>query len=245
MRIESRTLSLPKGGNAPEDYEDAAWPLRAVWRESRSFRCAVADGATETSFSGLWARLLVRAYCSKRLQAGSLNRDLVRLRALWQAEVGGKQLPWYAEEKLRSGAFSSLLGFSIDHRGTWKALAIGDSCLVQRRGNTLCASFPLVKSEEFTNRPLLLGSNGGEFSEIAAALRVAHGTWEPGDAFYLMTDALASWFLATAERGGQPWVELDQAAGAVKSTFDRWVIEQRRAGTMRNDDLTLLRLVVE
>ena len=58
MRIHIQTHWLPKAGNRSEEYEYAIWPARCeVWRGAR-LRCAVADGATETAFSGQWARQL-------------------------------------------------------------------------------------------------------------------------------------------------------------------------------------------
>ena len=67
MHVMARALWAPKAGNRSDEYEDAFWPQRTINRtvnRSGLFRLAVADGATETSFAGLWARRLVRAYGS-------------------------------------------------------------------------------------------------------------------------------------------------------------------------------------
>jgi hypothetical protein len=241
MRVRSSSFALPKAGNTPDEYEDASWPRRTLTRETTSFRCAVADGATETSFSGLWAGMLVRAYCAGRLEGRRLPRTLSALRASWGEEVGRVPLPWYAEEKVRSGAYSSLLGLTVSalpDAPRWRAEAIGDSCLFHLRGGTLLAAFPLARAEDFNSRPYLLSSRaGGE-----DAMSRLEGTWESGDRFLLATDALAAWALAAEERGDHPWNRLLTVR---RVEWADWLAELRAGGTMRNDDVTLLRVEVD
>src|SRR5712664_4061192 len=108
MHVVAQAFWLPKAGNTLEEYEDAYWPERPVDQKTDAFSFAVADGATETSFSDVWAKMLVRAYCQRQLSDKKLSKSLPRLQSTWLKLVSGKPLPWYAEEKLRSGAFSSL-----------------------------------------------------------------------------------------------------------------------------------------
>ena len=254
MHILARPFALPKAGNSADDYEDAYWPRRAFDQEVAAIRLAVADGATETSFAGLWATLLVRAYCRGRLAAGTLAAALPRLQRNWGRRVGAKPLPWYAEEKVRSGAFSSLAGLTLHGPaadetgdgagGAWESFAVGDSCLFQVRSDELIVAFPLGSSGQFNNRPALLSSNPARNEGLAGALRCAAGRWEAGDEFYLMTDALACWFLRAVESGERPWLELRDLAAergaTAASAFAEWVADLRGAGRLRNDDVTLL-----
>src|SRR5262249_35174793 len=150
---------------------------------------------------GLWARLLVSSCGRGRLAGDAVAAELRRIRRVWRKAVGQKPLPWYAEEKLRSGAFSSLTGLTLfppedraARRGSWHAMAIGDSCLVQARGNDLVCSFPFVHSDEFDSRPRLISSLDSDNPDNLAACSIS-GIWQPGDSFYLMTDALACWCL--------------------------------------------------
>ena len=116
MHVMARALWAPKAGNRSDEYEDAFWPQRTINRtvnRSGSFRFAVADGATETSFAGLWARRLVRAYGSGCFAGRNWQNQLRREQAAWYAEVLQKPLPWYAEEKVHSGAFAALLGLEL------------------------------------------------------------------------------------------------------------------------------------
>ncbi len=251
MDIVARALWLPKAGNSAEEYEDA-WAVGEETAEaSERFRCAVADGATEASFSGLWARQLTRGYCDGEFPGVPSVGDFAALQLAWSREVATIELPWYAEEKARSGAFSSLLGLSIasatgPEGGRWEALAIGDSCLFQVRDDRLLTAWPLAAAEDFTNRPTLLSSNPIRNVGVADYIAPVAGDWLPGDTFYLLTDALACWFLLIHEAGGQPWHDLDTIAisdGA--DPFIAWIADLRAARTLRNDDVTLLRVAVD
>jgi len=153
--------------------------------------------------------------------------------------VSGKPLPWYAEEKARLGAFSSLLGLKLLKDGAtlkWFAVAAGDSCLFQLRGGRLVSAFPLKRSSDFTSRPMLLSSNGGDTSSVRCS-----GRWKERDTFFLMTDALGCWFLRSVEASARPWETLLNLRGD-EQAFAQLVQELRSAGQMRNDDVTLLRI---
>jgi serine/threonine protein phosphatase PrpC len=250
MHVSAQPFWLPKRGNALEEYEDAFWPKNIIDAKRPVFRFAVADGATETSFSDIWAKLLVRAYCKGCASGSRLAKALPKLRGNWSREIETKELPWYAEEKARQGAFSALVGLtlqsqeSVRGRGTWQALAIGDSCLCQIRDHSLIAAFPISESSGFTNRPKLLAStHQSRGNEVAAEMRP--GDWEVGDSFYLMTDALAQWFLCEAERGSKPWGVLEDLDTIDQPlAFGDWIGSLRSDKAMRNDDVTLLRVMI-
>jgi len=249
MQVCTQALWLPKAGNTVEEYEDACSPVRSINREVRAFRCAVADGATEASFSGSWARLLIRAYCKGQWGGRRIVRTLARLQTVWQQELDALQLPWYAEEKLRSGAFASLLGLTLiepfeELPGGWVAEAVGDSCLFQVRSDEVITAFPIRRAVEFDSRPHLIGSNASSNEHLLEHMQEARGGWEPGDIFYLMTDALACWFLSRVEAGHQPWLELATAAVGGQPSFAVWMDRLRKEHDIRNDDVTLLRVDV-
>jgi hypothetical protein len=194
----------------------------------------VADGATEASFSGRWAEMLTRAYARGQLANGQLGETLPKLQTAWSDEIGGKSLPWYAEEKVRQGAFSSLLGLTL-RDGSWSALAIGDSCLFQVRDDELLTAFPLADSSQFGSTPLLLSSNARRNTQLADHLLCAGGEVVPGDRFLLMTDAVACWFLAAVEAGQRPWRDLPTSRG-----FPGWLERLRNDRAIRNDDTTIV-----
>jgi hypothetical protein len=243
LAITCQARSLAKCGNAPEENDDAHWcPRRS---ERPTFRCAVADGATEASFSGQWAKMLVEAYGRGRFSTHAPLRSIARLQRVWHAQVTSMPLPWYAEEKLKMGAFSSLLGLSI-HAATdglrapsWTAVSVGDSCLFQIRADRLLRSFPIARSDAFDNRPFLLASIAERNVGLSAHMERAFGDWDAGDAFLLMTDALAAWFLRAAEKEATPWIDLARAAQS-EECFAGFVSRLREDRLLRNDDVTFL-----
>lgn len=247
MIVTARAFWAPKAGNRADEYEDAFWPLnlgkRAAKRKDSPLRFAVADGATETSFSGLWARQLVRAYGEGCLGgddwAGWLEK-LRREQAAWYDEVLQKPLPWYAEDKVRAGAYAALLGMELTAAGEWRGLAVGDCCLLQWREDTLVTAFPAQEAAFFTSRPYLLSSNAARNADLQDQVLRAVGQWLPGDRFALLSDALGQWALRGVEEGNPPWAALVAIQGGGQRTFQHWVAGLRVSAALRNDDVTAL-----
>jgi hypothetical protein len=251
MRVSAQALWLPKAGNTPGEYEDACWPQEAsLAKETARFRCAVADGATETSFSGLWANQLVRAYC-RRASVKQFVESLPRLRQDWQRQVSAKPLPWYAEEKARSGAFAAFLGLTVrraapnrKYPALWEAVAIGDCCVFQVRAGQLRKAFPLERSEQFNSRPYLLGTRDTNEARLHENITMIKEGCENGDSFYLMSDALACCFLSYHEQGVASFACLEELCDpAVFAGFVQEIRARRDAEGrpwLRNDDVTLL-----
>jgi len=249
MHLFCEALWVPKAGNTEAEFEDAFWPRpRLSGERENRFSVAVADGATESSFSGVWAKQLVRAYCHGNIDFANIGASLPALQKKWTGIVGRKQLSWYAEEKVQQGAFSSILGLSLEDgdesgkSGSWRAVAVGDTCLVHVRGDELLMSFPVSTSAEFNNSPLLVGSTSNSNSELDHHIRRVHGCWEFGDSFYLMTDALATWFFREFEEGRHPWRTLTDLDSDQRLLFRPWIEELRERKTLKNDDVTLYRI---
>jgi hypothetical protein len=252
MRLSAQAFSAPKAGNQDAEYEDAFCPERPlIGKRSSTFRFAVADGATETSFSGVWATQLVRAFCKGELEGKEFSRSLGGLRERWLKVVSRKPMPWYAEEKVRSGAFAAIVGLILDDAaepregGKWRAIAIGDSCVFQLRETQLIASFPMQSSDQFNNSPLLLGSRGKPCQADIQGILSICGTWRRGDTFYLMTDAIACWFLTQVENGRVPSRELQDLSSGKNRNFESWLTSLREQKVVRNDDVTIVRAEIE
>lgn len=243
-------FKLPKEGSTAEEYEDAYFPRKdRLYPIGKSRRFAIADGATETSFSGIWARLLVCGFVRRTLNMPLTQEQLRPLQEQWKRKVGGKTLPWYAEEKMLYGAFAALLGleFSEVHGEAgpirnWQATAAGDCCLVQVRKNTVVATFPFADSSAFNNRPDLLASLPSFNSPQAQLLKSYSGSWGCDDTFFLMTDALACWFFKEIEAGNEPWNLLRDLGTQGQISFQKLVSALRLSAAMKNDDVTLVRI---
>jgi hypothetical protein len=250
MQVLAQPFWTPKRGNTPTEYEDAFWPRKLIERRTCCFRCAVADGAAETSYSGIWAKQLVRYFCKNSAPAPFDEERFCRLQQRWSEVVRRRPLPWYAEEKVRLGASAAIVGLVLTDdpnghgtHGSWKAVAVGDSCLFHMRGEQVLVQFPLADSAAFTKRPQLLSSNPAHNDRLVDCLHNKAGTWRSGDTFYLMTDALASWFMRATEEGRTPWRALRDLNTSDKvKPFHDWVETLRTEGAIRNDDVTLLRI---
>jgi hypothetical protein len=251
---------VPKLGNSVEEYEDAfaySGPNRHL---------AVADGATESSYADRWAKDLVSQFVTDPPRVDRPQTPfpdwLTPMQQRWREGIDWENLPWFAEEKAKSGAYATFLGVSVFdpdsirrasllERTTaffrkheppqvwrWKAIAIGDSCFFLVREGQLVRSFPLTKSEQFNSRPVLLCSNPASNSGVWPEVRYEQGDCKPDDLFILATDAVAKWFLDQRQAGGKPWETLT----AIRSNteFQDFVARLRGEKAMRNDDTTVL-----
>ncbi len=252
MRLEWKTYSTSKSGNQPDENEDACFPESRLSDQLKEFRCAVSDGATSTSFSKIWAQVLVEASARDiRSSSSSLKPLLQKCQTAWNNHLKGLDLPWHALQKTQQGAFSTLLwfkasqtGYSNRTLGVWQALAVGDTCFCHLREGRLQAAFPIQKSCELNNSPFLLSSIDARNDSLwkNKLLRKAQGAFEGGDEFLFMTDALAGWFLQQLEAEKSPLVVLepvlnDNVEGRKK--FDDLIRRLRMSNAIKNDDTTL------
>ena len=251
MWVSTQGFHAPKQGNVESEYEDAYFPEDVCLQDLSEFRCAVADGASESAFSREWARLLVRGYYRRRMTLGRLQR-------CWSRMVTRRPVPWYLEEKIRRGAHATLVGLSIRDGepsarsgGSWRIVAVGDSCLFHVRDDELLTVAPMSRSDEFNNHPHLISTDPATtFGLDESQITVVSGEWQPRDVFYLLTDALAEWTLAKHEAGRPPWSlfrslgEDGDSSGAGQRSFEALVANLRENGGLHNDDTTLLRVEV-
>jgi hypothetical protein len=233
-------FSCAKAGNAPSEYEDAWCGSDGASR----CRVGVADGATESSFSGLWARLLVETYARRSEVGGDFFDQLAPARRLWRMRCHRDNMPWYAKEKLKSGAFAAFVGLELSVAGrTWKAVAIGDSCVFQldrtAPDTRLVTVFPLTKSKEFAASPYLVGTKLGTIRDVRDHQKLAEGALRDRDVMLVTTDAISAWLLRRQEDGKPVWNEV--TALSSQAEFDAFVASARQDG-MRNDDVTLVRV---
>lgn len=274
MNLGCRLFTLPKAGNTTNENEDSfACDVEATRRclhvldcqtadlcviANRPVRIAVTDGATESSFSDVWAKLIARAFCRPtdlgprpshsdgddieilRRQSAGLFDHAARV---WNHRLRNRRLPWYAEQKKEMGAFTAFIGLRVcparapQQHGTWEALAAGDACLFHFRSGSLRRAFPIEHHESFSNNPYLLSSKGPMESSLVSA----SGEWQPGDEFALATDALACWILHVVSLGEDVAALLRNLCS--QDDFAVWADQQRHADghlpSLRNDDVTL------
>ena len=87
----------------------------------------------------------------------------------------------------------------------------------------------MARAADFGSTPWLLGSSAPAEKSLAHKGVIQSGNWHTADRFWLMTDALAQWFLRESEAGGKPWETLEQLRMLPDTAFAAWVEEQRDA----------------
>lgn len=254
MRCVVSSFWLPRDGSPVEHYEDAYFPRRTGVRTTPRLRLAVADGASESMLSGLWAQTLVRTWCrsSRRREMADVvasamsgwDRTLVAYRKGREAEE--RPIEWFEQPGLDRGAHATLLGVELTMPpggdGRWSAVSLGDSCLFQVRDDRLITAFPLSDAASFGNAPKLVPSSARHLRRVVAHLERTEGTWLPGDVLFLATDAVAAWFLGLAAAGAAPWRTLNAITCDDTTAFASWAAGERAGRRLRNDDLTLVRV---
>ena len=229
-----QSFAVHKAGNKISECED-------IWQKSERDRLtnpkvaiALSDGATESSFAKEWAKELVNAFVNR-----GVDDWLSPLQTTWRQWLANQNLSWFAKRKAGEGAFATFLSLEIKFDLSWKALAVGDSCLFVVRDHLLQNSFPLQNSHEFNNRPRLIGTHVNLANIIVSQ---AHGNAQTGDRFYLTTDAIACWIFKQLEANQDPWVKLGLISS--QELFAEWVTELRDRREIANDDTTLLCLEI-
>lgn len=240
--LQLRQLLLPKLGQEASECEDA------IAVDTQASRFAVADGATEAFDARNWAERLAQHWVHRK---STLTVEEFRE---WVAAEGrelhdswnGLTLSWYSEEKARHGSFAALVGVELDFKSdspSWKAIALGDTCLLHCRNATLLKSLPLDRSENFNTAPVLVASDSSLHETSMQSVVTGSGICQNGDVLLLMSDAAASWCLQRFENQD---LDVEQFLSAkpdeeLREFFDT----ERMAGRIRNDDLAIVRIEIK
>jgi hypothetical protein len=238
--VTLKALYAPKEGNSDAQYEDA-FAVSSV--DSPVFTVALADGASSAGFARDWAERLTKTFVAAN---GFPDTDdeaaaiIAHLGREWRETAAEKAVSWHAQEKLENGSAATLLVVTFDTVArTWKARAMGDICIFLIRKEKLRYAFPLTRAAQFNDRPTLLSTEIGSRVLMPVAIRYEE-KYEPGDRFLLMTDAFSQWFLKEFESRRRPWNDFPTTQLALAS----WLKPRRDKGLMKNDDVTLLDLIL-
>lgn len=238
-------IVIPKQGNSEQECEDCI-SIKATKEHNKKLRLrvAIADGATESSFAKEWSNLLTKSFDKFKLPLKeTLLNKLSDLRKKQEVLLKDKELPWYAQEKAENGAFSAFLGIRIDLvNHNYEAIAIGDCCLFHVRNEVLINQFPVKNSSDFGNNPYLISSKPNKNADLDNYLIEEKGDLSKGDLLFLMSDALAHWFMKNNELNEHPWNILLGLKGKTKEEkqkFNSWLTERRATKEIKNDDVVL------
>ena len=240
--LQLRQLLLPKLDHEASECEDA------IAIDTQTCRFAVADGATEAFDARNWAERLAQHWVQRK---STLTLEEFRE---WVAAEGrelhdswnGLTLSWYSEEKARKGSFAALVGVELDLKNesaSWKAIALGDTCLLHCRKGTLVKSLPLKCSESFNSAPVLVASDSSLHETSMQSVVTHSGICQAGDVLLLLSDAAASWCLQRFENKDLDVPEFlsVKSDGELQEFFDT----ERMAGRIRNDDLAIVRIEIK
>ena len=213
------------------------WTARFCWQ-----RLALLDDQLNQMF----IKANQRSYAASRAAGPEFFDELGPARALWRSRSLSRPLPWYAAEKATYGAFAAFVGLRVDAAArAWQSVAIGDCCLFQldacKPALRLVRAFPLTRASQFGSTPFLLGTAEPSAADLAAHVEVCTGSLREDDVILLVSDALGAYLLRHEEESEPLWRRVAFELRA-QDAFAAWVQEARENG-MRNDDVTLVRLV--
>ena len=240
--LQLRQLLLPKLDHDASECEDA------IALDIHTARFAVTDGATEAFNAQQWARNLAEHWVRKE---STLTLEEFRN---WVAAEGrelhdswnGLTLSWYSEEKARKGSFAALVGVEFDLKGelpSWRAIALGDTCLLHSRNGKLLKSLPVARSESFNSAPVLVASDSALHESSMQSVVTDSGSCQNDDVIFLMSDAAASWCLQRFENGD---LDVNQFLSSKSDEeLEQFFEDERIAGTIRNDDLAIVQIEIK
>lgn len=234
--IKVREFHRAKLGNSESEYEDAfAFNIRRK-------RFAMADGASESVFSGIWAKALVHSFINSKTRISDANalaeHMLTEARQTWYEQIDWDGLKLFVKNKAVKGSFSTFLGIEL-LKGTstykYKAVAFGDTCFLTIRNGRI-ASMPIEKASDFNITPKLFWSGYGspfekEYKWKIPQLLEFSGEIEFGDSLIMATDALSKWILENNYNSWEILTKVEDPAMLFNSLLQHRMI--------RNDDITL------
>jgi len=216
-------LSVPKKGADDSTCEDALKLYHSELDEeglvAGPIAIAMSDGASESMLAREWAWRIVKRLGRRAFKdIAILNQQHARyfelvsaLKLEWESFLvdyfewrnsSDRPVQWYEQPKLEAGASATVLVFRLDNAMDsricyWQAVALGDTCIFHVRDDEIIRRFPVSEVAEFSTAPDLLRSRGSD--AMQSCTQFAGGACDVGDEFFLMTDAMAKWFLLTSE----------------------------------------------
>lgn len=136
-------------------------------------------------------------------------------------------------------------GSGVEKGVRWRAVALGDSCLVQRRAGSLVVALPIASAADFNSTPPLVPSLEALREAALARAVFREGEAAAGDALLLMSDAAAAWFFDTQERARARLEEFDSLVEASENEpLAEFLRVERREGRLKDDDVAIVSIKV-
>jgi len=241
-------LLVQKAGEARKDCNDR------IAINERVHQYAVADGATRSFLSSIWAELLVKYFCSDKY-----DNDLIQIKKDWRKWLAVIQKKWrkHAETKVaknkkyylinrlnqNESAVSTFVGIEFKNEGqhlSWQAMIVGDTCLFHLRFKNKkyrTDRYLLKKASQFDSFPEYFASYEKDNKYEPSFIE---GTCQQGDYFIIATDALAQWIMSYIDlKNKNPLKILERLT---EETIDK--LRKNKSLKLENDDVAILILEV-
>lgn len=207
----------------------------------------ISDGVSKSFFPKLWSKNI----CDKFVQTEVKDnfQFIGEAQKQWQSQIeeiiAQPHVKWYtkAQYNKRSPALATFVGLEfVENDLKWKAWALGDSFLFFVPKNYKDFDGEVIKLSskqepiEFDNFPDYYSSIGKNHK---GDLQTFEGKLEEGT-FFLMTDALAEWFISGKEKAidiANTWKD--------QIEFEDYVATERKNGNLTDDDSAILIMKLE
>jgi hypothetical protein len=256
VQVQLVVFSAPKEGYAPYEWEDGACGVvlgDGRGTEPSHGRFIVVDGATEAWETRRWVDQLVTSFMSPDgpggvsqpdLERGAISAWIQQMQGRWLAEIPAPS-DYIEQQKIKQGSLATFLGCQLTgldgESPSWCAAALGDTVLFHVRGDRLLTCFPALGSADFGPAPEGISTRPEYLARMSDRMLFQRGRLAPGDTLFAATDAFAKWVIVNEECHDEAlWPMLDSLVHP--AVFDRLVDEQRTAGTLEDDDVTLMRI---
>lgn len=232
-----RAYWLPKSSSAESEWEDGF-----AFDESR-YLAAVSDGASSAAHASTWARHLASGFVENPFPPASASEFaswLSGLQRAWSPPTPETN-NWWGDVVTKQDSWATVAVLSANaNEGRWQVNlgSIGDTCWFHIRSGVLLSVFPPLGSDDFDSHPELVGTSEESMERSAAAYCAEAFDGASGDVVVGATDALAEWALRTEANSSGVWSALERIG---MTGLARLTCDERAAGRMVDDDVTLLR----
>lgn len=237
------------------DCQDYVQPPDHVQPDEANTCFAIADGASQSFYPSIWAKLLVENFCKKPdLNEGNWKEWLIPIQKEWSSKVedlvkeakSESKPTWVTNQNRlnsRVPATSTFIGLQFLENQV-KVSIVGDSCLFIVKDHELKETHPLKKSSDFNDRPEYFASseNHNEYSPKFIPLNYEKS---PESLYFILaTDALSEYIFKCVEHEEAIFKDLLSISSQKK--FENFVSQARNSSSikMKNDDVALMILEV-
>lgn len=209
-------------------------------------RIALADGATESIYSGVWAEKIVKKYLSTG--GDLLNRENLEdlqgqflTHAYQSIEESPETRQWFLYEKLERGTGATLIALEFSNSRTIDILSVGDSCVFWKQNNDSgkIEMFPQLSVQDFGNSPSSICHLSQTWKKLNQSMKQKSFSYTNQLQALICSDAFACWLIRELENNPSIWDDLFKFQEE-QSNFQEFIRDLRNQKKIRNDDVSVV-----